>query len=134
MERRWDNKNVDLELLTAYIGEFLKKKDFEAVKGQIPSGYQIFAENSPQFKLNGYISIAIEGKPNDFTVKLELCRAKKRNPIEPVLLTTMFFGGYLLKRRLKSEEDWIKFKKEFWMCVENAVLHLSNSSTNVADL
>lgn len=134
MERRWDNKNVDLELLTTYIGEFLKNKDFEAMKGQIPTGYQIFAENSPHFKLNGYISIAIEGKPNDFTVRLELCGAKKRNPIEPVLLTTMFFGGYLLKRRLKSEEDWIKFKKEFWMYVNNAVLHLSNSSTSVTDL
>jgi len=132
MKRKWNNKNVDLKLLTTYIGEFLKKKDFEAVKGEIPTGYQIFAENSPYFKLDGYVSVAIEGKSSDFTIELELCKGKKNSLIEPVLLTTMFFGGYFLKRKLKSDEDWIKFKNEFWRYVENAVLRLSGSTTNTA--
>lgn len=49
MQRNWKEKNVDLALLTTRIGIFFKVKDFEAVKGKIPTGYQIFAEDSPLF-------------------------------------------------------------------------------------
>lgn len=121
MEKRWMNKGVDLASLTTKIGNFFKERDFEAIKGQTAKGYNIFAENSPQFKLNGYINVTIEGKPNNFIVKLELCQKEKRLFLAPTLLTTMFFGGYLLLKRLKLEEDWIRLEKEFWNYVDNTI-------------
>ena len=129
MHRNWQEKNVDLELLTSSIGDFFKVKDFETVKGEIPTGYQIFAQNSPIFKISGYLSVTIEGKPNDFTVDFKLCTDKKKPDMpHSVLLESMIFGGYFISRRLKSEETLLRLEKEFWRHVENAVLQLSNST------
>ena len=130
MKKRWTNKNVDLALLTTHTGMFFKERGFEAIKGEKPTGFHIFAENSPHFRLDGYVSVTIEGKPNDFTVKLELCNKRKKRTFTPILLTTMFFGGYFLSKRLRSEEDWMKLEKEFWKHLDNIMLYLNNSTGN----
>ena len=128
MQRNWTKKNVDLALLTTRIGDFFKEKDFEAVKGEIATGCQILADDSPHFKIRGYVSVTIEGKPQDFTVKLEYCgNNKKRSWFSPFLLH-MLGGGYFFLQQLKSEEAWIKLEKEFWRHVENVVLQLTNSA------
>lgn len=128
MEKRWTCKNIELAWLSEHIGKYLKEKNFEAIKGQTSEGYYIFAENSPHFRLDGHVSVAIEGKPDDFTVKLELCRERKRNLYVPVIFTTLLVGGYFLNRTLRSEEHWVKLQKEFWRRVENIIL-FSNSSS-----
>lgn len=121
-----------MEPLVVHIGNFFKVKDFEAVKG-IPTGYQIFAGDSPYFKINGHVSVTAEGKPDDFVVEFKLCKDKKGSRLPgSILLESMFIGGYFLLRRLKSEEEWLKLEKEFWSHVENAVLQLSNSAKNSA--
>jgi hypothetical protein len=133
MHKNWKEKNVDLALLTTRIGDFFKVNDFEAVKGTISTGYQIFAENSPYFKINGYVSVTIEGTPEDFTVNFELCTDKKKRDLpHSIFLESMFLGGYFILRRLKSEEAWLKLEKEFWRHVENAVLRLSNYAKDSA--
>jgi hypothetical protein len=128
MEKRWTNKNVDLALLTTHVGSFFKEKDFEAIKGKTPTGYHILAEDSPHFRLDGYVNVTIEGKPEDFIIKLELCRDGKKHSFAPVLLTTMFLGGYFLSKKLRSEEDWMKLQKEFWRHLDNIMLQLNNST------
>lgn len=128
MQRNWTKKNVDLALLTARIADFFKEKDFEAIKGETSTGYQILGEDSPHFKIPGYVSVTIEGKPEDFTVKLDHCRNKKRPPRFSPFLLTMFGGGYLISRRLKSEEAWTKLETELWKHVEKAVSHSTNSA------
>lgn len=128
MKRNWTKKNVELALLTTRTGDFFKEKDFEAIRGKIPTGYQILAEDSPHFKIHGYASVTIEGKPQDFTVKLEHCgNNKKRSWVSPFLLN-MLGGGYFFLQQLKSKEAWIKLEKEFWRHVENVVLQLTNSA------
>lgn len=128
MKKRWTNKNVDLPLLTTHIGSFFKERDFEAIKGEKATGFHIFAENSPYFRLDGYVSVTIQGKPDDFIVKLELCKEGKKRSFTPILLTTMFLGGYFLSKRLRSEEDWMKLEKEFWKHLDNIMLYLNNST------
>lgn len=131
MQRNWKEKNVDLALLTTRIGDFFKMKDFEAIKGETSTGYEILAQDSPHFKIIGCMSVTVEGKPNDFTVGLEL-RTDKKNHVLPrsIFFESMIFGGYLMSRKLKSEEAWMKLEKEFWRHVENVVLQLSNSAKN----
>jgi hypothetical protein len=127
MQKRWTNRNIDLTLLTNRIGSFFKERDFEAIKGEIATGFNILAEDSPHFKLDGYVDVKIEGKPEDFAVKIELCRSKKRLYFPPMLLT-MLGGGYFLSKRLRAQEDWEKLENEFWKYVENATSQLSNTS------
>jgi hypothetical protein len=127
MEKTWADKNVDLALLTTQIGNFFKEKDFHAIKGETQTGYQILAEGSPCFKLEGHVSATIEGKPNHFTVKFEYCRREKKNSFLPVILARVFVSGYFLISKLKSEEDWLSLEKEFWQHVDNIMLYLNNS-------
>lgn len=129
MQKNWTEKNIDLALLATRIGEFFKEWDFEAVKGEIPTGYLIVAQESPYFKIDGYVSMAIEGNPNDFVVKFDLCKKSGRQFVKwGILLETMFLGGYLLLRNLKSEEDWLRLEKEFWRYVDNVLPSLDNSA------
>ncbi len=135
MEKTWKGKNVSLDLFTAYVGEFFKTRDFEAIRGETPTGYHIFASDSPHCKLEGYVSVSVEGKPEDFTVKIDLCsKAKKSAFHPPTFLVTMFTGGYFFLRRLKSDEAWLKLEKEFWQHVENNILHLTGSADNAASI
>jgi hypothetical protein len=129
MQKNWKEKNIDLVLLTTRIGDFFKAKDFQAIKGEIPTGYQILAEDSPYFKINGYITVTVEGASNDFVVKFDLCTKDKNRGISPsMFLESMFIGGYFILKRLKSDEALLKLEKEFWIYAENAVLQLSNSA------
>jgi hypothetical protein len=129
MHRRWVGKNVNLALLTNHLGEFFKTRDFEAMKGETPKGYQILAANSSRFRLRGYVCLNIEGKPEDFVVESDLCKEKKEHD-HPVLdpFTRMFLGGYPFLRRFKSDEAWMKLEKELLQYAENTVLRLTGSS------
>jgi len=53
MQRNWKGRNVDLALLATRIWEFFEEKDSVMIKREIPAGYQIMAENSPFFQING---------------------------------------------------------------------------------
>ncbi len=127
MQTRWTAKNVNLELLTNYLCDFLQQKDFEIVKGKISGGYQIFASCSPRFKLDGYISISVKGKPDDFVVSVELCKDGKTNILTDYL-ASRFIGGYFFLQKLKLDENWAKLEKELTLHIKKTVLHLTNSS------
>lgn len=132
MQKNWTNKNVDLDLLTNQLSEFFKEKDFNVVKGRSEKGYQIFADDSGYYKVNGYVSVSIEGKPEDFTITFELCNEeeKRKNPLpRSIILTTMFGGGYFLRKQLKSDEEWLRLKRDFWSYVEMIILNLANTAT-----
>lgn len=129
VEWHWREKNVDLAMLTERIGNFFKERNFEAINVKTQNGYEILAENSPHFKLLGYVSAVIEGEPDDFVVKLSLCGENVKHSLIPHFkLLTMFGGGYLLLEEFKSDEAWIRLKSEFKQSLENAVLQLTNSA------
>jgi len=134
MQRSWTGRNVDLALLTKRIGDFFKEKDFEAIKGQTPTSYQILAEDSPYFRLQGYVSVTIEGRPENFTIKLDLCAKKKKHLRLSPFLLNMFGFGYFHLQELRSDEAWMKLEKEFWRHVENVVLHLTNTAETPTNL
>lgn len=134
MERKWVAEHVDLACLKGHIGQFFKERDFDAIAGNNSDGYYIFAENSTYFRLDGHVSVAIEGTPDDFTVKLELCKRKKGSSYVPLLFTTFFVGGYFLNKKLKSDEHWLKLEKEFWRHVEKAVFDSRSLEDDVSSL
>jgi hypothetical protein len=128
VRKNWRNRDIDLELLATCIGDFFKEKDFEAVKGKIPDGYQILASDSPYFKLDGYVNVVIEGQPGSFDIELDLRGGKGKSFGVSPFLMSMFGGGYFFLRKLKSEESWMKLEKEFWRYVENNLPSLTNSA------
>jgi len=131
MQRSWEKRNVDLALLILSLSEFFKEKDFEAIRGQTKTGYQILACGSPHFKLQGDVTMTLEGKPENFMIELTLSTKKKQTfRLSPFLLS-MLGGGYVTLQELKSREAWIELEKQFWKYTENTVLRLTNTAKNL---
>jgi len=127
MERSWIGKNVDLAALATMIENFFKEKKFQTSKIEISGRYQIFADNSPRFKIRGYACVTIERSNQNLHVKIERCGVTDLSYFSSFFLR-MIGGGYLVLQEIKSKEAWKELEKEFWRRVEKFVLHLSNSA------
>jgi hypothetical protein len=126
--KNWTNKHVDLEKLIDTIGEFFKAKDFEALKTQTENGYQILAGDSAYYKFTGVVTLTLEGKPDNFSINVELAHGKKRSLPGSIMLITMFGGGYFLTKQLKSDEEWIRFESDLWAYVNTAIANLTGTA------
>ncbi len=128
MHRRLINEDIDLALLAEKTARFLEDKGFEVVKIETETGYKIFAENSPNYKMEDMM-ITFDGKPEDFTIDLESAGEKKKDqPALPVMLATMMGFGYFVLKRMKSDETWVRFKAEFSSQMSLMIANLRFSS------
>jgi len=128
LQRNYTNKSVDLALLADCLDDFLKMKDFEAIREKTPRGYEIVASDSQYYKLSDVVSISIQGQPNSFSVTLKLCEEKTRGFRASPFLAQMFGGGYFFLKKLRADEDWTKFEKDFWQYLETKLRDLVNSA------
>ncbi len=126
MRRQWSGKNVDLMLLSDSIEDFLNHKGFKVVKDVSAEGYSIFAAPSRISDVREDVTVKVLGNSKDFVVDF-LSSEKSRSSIQLGYITTVFGGGSLLLKGLKSREALETLEKEFWVYVEDLVLHLVNS-------
>jgi len=118
MRKCWHNQEVNLKELAVDVSRFLEANGFNVVLSKCESGYQLVAEDSA-CKLPSSIVVFIEGIFDGFAVNLELSDKKAVNFSFPVLLATMFGGGFFYLKRLRSNEAWIDFQKKFWAELNN---------------
>lgn len=129
MKRNWKCLNIDSKSLLQKTVQFLEAKDFgEVVAVETDVGYRIVAGQSSHYKIRDDLSITIEGTPDDISIGLALIK-KKRRPSLPMILTSMFGGGYFLLENLKSTENFRNFEMDFWK-ETNRILSSSGVSTN----
>jgi len=129
MERAWSKRNVDLRLLKDNINEFLENNDFDVTINETGGGYQLLASGSTTYVMKGEVSIVIRGKPDEFTVNLELQRKRRERFLSLPMTLTAFFGfGYFLLEDFKSDETWLKFKKDFKEHADRIVTQLGGSA------
>lgn len=121
MQKTWTNQNINIQTLTEKIIKYLEKENFELIVYQEEEGYLIVAASSPKYGIEGDITIQIHGNPNNFSIKIENKKEKGEYKIPP-LLATMFGGGYFLLKKLKTEEKYIEFTRQFWRNV-NKILN-----------
>jgi type IV secretory pathway ATPase VirB11/archaellum biosynthesis ATPase len=122
MQKNWTNQNVNIQTLMERITKYLEGEDFDVTVYNGERGYIIIANNSSKYEIEGDITIQIQGEPNQFSIKIEEKRGKSWEDRIPPLLATMFGGGYLFLKKLKSEERFIEFTVEFWRNV-NKILN-----------
>jgi hypothetical protein len=129
VKRNWKCLNIDSKSLLQKTVQFLEAKDFgEVVAVETDVGYRIVAGQSSHYKIRDDLSITIEGTPDDISIGLALIK-KKRRPSLPMILTSMFGGGYFLLENLKSTENFRNFEMDFWK-ETNRILSSSGVSTN----
>jgi len=131
MQRNWSKRNVDLNQLSEKVTEFFKDDYFEVTTNETKNCHRILAKDSPNYDINGQIAVTIDGKPEEFSIKIELQKENKPKILSfPTILTTLLGGGYLLIQHSKSDEEWIEFRKNFWQQVDRIVMSLSSSANS----
>jgi hypothetical protein len=126
MRRNWTNRNVDLKILKEKIIEFLKENYFDMDVNENGNQYLITAKSSPNYYIEGQIAITLQGKPEEFSIDIEL-RRKKQRIFSPLLLAFLG-GGYWLSQNLKSDEEWLEFRRKFWEQIDIFITYLSGSA------
>jgi hypothetical protein len=124
MQKSWINQNVNIQTLTEKITEYLEREEFDITVYKENEGYSIIANNSPKHEIEDGITIHVNGQPNGFLIKIEENRREKERFIIPPLLTTMFGGGYFLLKKLKAEEKYMEFTREFWQNVDKILIEI----------
>jgi len=128
MQKIWTNRNVDLEQLAEKTMEFLKENDFDVVTNRTESGYHFLAKSSPYYTINGQALITIKGKPEEFSITIELQRRESRILSLPIIFTSFLGGGSLITQHFKSEEKWRELERDLWRSIEGIIIHLDGTS------
>lgn len=126
VKKRWVKRNVDLELLSEALADFCAKRGFRSRIAKQPGGYRILA--SPMFprEVCEKIAVVITGDSNNFVVRF-VSGVHSHSFVKFGFLTSIFGGGSLFLRGLKSEEMLEKLETEFWTYVEMMIDYLSGS-------
>ena len=131
MQRIWTNRNVDLDLFTERIHEFLEKNEFEIKNGESGNTLprQLTASGSSKYRIEGQVAVTIAGTPQDFSLTLErLIKSKPKKYSLPITLTTFLGGGLLLRDEFKSDEAFLYLKRDLWAFADRTVINITDSA------
>ncbi len=128
MQRRWVGKNVDLLLLIEYVESFFKDKGFKTSKDGLTSECSIKAKPQKRNSILEPVIIGVSGTSDDFLIEFST-GGRSRSTVRFGFVTTMFGGGSLILRGLKSQEALEKLEREFWVYIEEAIAHMINSTS-----
>lgn len=113
MQKSWKDLNVNLSNLLQKIIQFFESNKFNNVTAlKTETGYEVIAGDSNRYKMQNDVSVTIEGKPDDFTVDLTSSKEQRTSTL-PLILTSMFGGGYFLLKNFRSDEAMQKLERDF---------------------
>lgn len=129
MRTQWVEKSLDLSMLVENIKQFFHDLDFEVSYEKVQEGYVIQADSKIS-KLRLRINVNVLGGPDDFAVEF-LSGSKggffSRSMVAGYL-TSMFGGGYLIRRSSERRELLDKVEGWFWKHVQVQVAELAGSA------
>lgn len=120
MDSRYVDKEIKLELLSEWVEQFFTKKGFTPKKRVTDEMIKIFSKPGSFHEIIGLITVHITGNPNDFTIKLFL-GSRSDAYVKYGRLTSLFGGGLLFLRGIKSQENERKFEESFWIYIEERI-------------
>ena len=130
MQRGWTNRNVDIDLFKERIRGFFENNDFEISVDESGDTHHLVACGSLKYRINGQVSVAISGTPQDFSMTLEQEKESKRRKYSlPMTLTVFLGGGLLLRDEFKSNEAFLNLRRDLWAFADRAAINLTGSAT-----
>lgn len=127
MERRYNDRNVDLSLLSQWVENFFKNKDFKTTIKKETKGYKIAVQPTYIHEVADRITVSISGTPNDFVLKF-VVGARSSFFMKFGALTTFLGGGFAFLKGVKSQEAEERLERNFWTYVEEKISTLTNSA------
>lgn len=114
--KSFSGRHSNFTLLSERIEDFFKSKNFRTSKIQIDEGCVIIAEKSPNEKLYA----RVVGNSDKFSVELSTQKSSDTFIFLGNLMS-LFGGGGLFLRGMKSKELLERVESDFWRCVEEAL-------------
>jgi hypothetical protein len=126
VEKSWTGLNVNLAGVREKIVQFFERKDFGDIIGvKTERGHEIIVGDSKHYKIQNEVCVKIEGEPNDFSISLQTCKEEKGFAF-PMILTSMFGGGYFMLKSLKSKEAMQALDRDFRREIDDIVAKCAN--------
>lgn len=125
MEDRWINKNIDLSMIANRLVQFFEKRKFVSSQESSEREYHIVVMPSRYYDILEEIHVYISGQSDDFTVKFD-SGSHSRALVRHGILTTVFGGGRLTLKGLKSQEALERLENEFWIYLDEVIWSLAN--------
>lgn len=119
MEKQWKNLNVDLDRLAWTIENYYSHRNVKVKETVLKDGYSIRVILT-ELRVPGVMSIALRGKPDDFTIETKSTEYED-DAVKVGLMTTIFGGGSLVLGNIKSREELEKLEREFWAKIEEMI-------------
>lgn len=131
MERLYSERNVDLSLLTEHVASFFKKNGFgvRLVTEEQKGFFKVIVRPTREHDIRGSVVVFVEGYPGKFSVRL-IGGARSEAFMKFGLLASLFGGGSLFLRGIKSKEALEKLERKFWVYVEEKIDFLSVRTHN----
>lgn len=124
MRDRWVGRNVDLDLLSKFVKEFLESRALQTVMKKSSKEYKITAFLG---SVQGKVDVIIRGEPNDFTVDF-IASSRSKLFLTVGQLFYLFGGGILQLLGSEALELLDRLEKEFWAFMDEKIDFLSGSS------
>ena len=108
-------EKIELEKFAQEVVDFFEVRKFgEIAMLHTDRGYQVIAGDSSVYKIRSDLRVDVRRSVKGFSVSFDQTKETKRFNY-PMMLATMFGGGYFFLRDLKSDESWRKIEREFWV-------------------
>lgn len=120
MKTKYIDRNIELHMLGAGIEGFFKKGGFRTFIEEIGDGYRVRALPTHIHDIVGKITVQVSGTPMDFEVKF-FSGARSDALTKFGRLTSLFGGGIIFLRGVKSQEAEEKLERRFWIFVEESI-------------
>jgi len=131
MEDQWVNKNVDLSVLNSRLVQFFEKRNFVTSQESSEWKYHIVAGPRRFHDILEEIHVHVSGQPDNFRVRFD-AGSHSSGLVRLGILTTIFGGGRLTLKGLKSQEALEKLEREFWIYLDRAIWSLANPASDSA--
>ena len=126
MEDRWINKHISLSMLNNRLVQFFEERNFRTFQEKSEKKYHIVVAPRRFHDILEEIHVYVNGQPDDFKVKFD-SGARSRELVRTGILATVFGGGRLTLKGLKSQEALEKLEKEFWVYADKVIWSLASS-------
>jgi len=123
MEDSWISKNIDLAMLSNRLVQFFEERNFRTFQEKSEKKYHIVVAPRRFHDILEEIHVYINGQSDEFKVKFD-AGARSRKLVRTGILTTVFGGGRLTLKGLKSQEALEKLEKEFWVYIDKVIWSL----------
>jgi hypothetical protein len=127
MKDRWQNKNVQLPILTDCIEQFFKENGFSVSSNKYNGDYRIVAQPKSDHAIAEDIHVSLNGKTDDFTIKF-IAGSRSRMFFRIGTILSLFGGGFLSLKGIKSQEALEKLERKFWTYITEKVNQLVSST------